>query len=759
MSRLNEREIARKLAEREELEPPAGLLDKIKSEIPTTLQVGTAVPEAERRSSMPMTQRWLIAASLVATVGAGLFALRVREQAPTMGIVAVPPRQAESPAAPHPGFQPQTLSRRAVPAAPRAERAPAPVSKSNSESLSREEKDSLRALGYLGGAPEPGFAPPPPPPPAIMAAPKEVAVPQPDEQITVTAESPLLDERRISTGATVSQSELEKIPTARDPWAVLQKTPGVLTDRVNVGGNESGQQSKYVGPGSGGDQAVWSVDGVVATDMKAIGSAPTYYDFDAFEEMQATTGGAKKEPVARPDTLFKSKAVNPFVETAKDRLSTFGLDVDTASYTVARQFLNNGTLPVPAAIRVEEMVNFFDYGDPVPSRGDFAIKAEGASTPFTQGPQYRLVRFNLRGREVRMDNRRPAVLTFLIDASGSMEQPNRLPLVKRSLSLLLDQLRPTDRIGLVIFGSQAHVLLEPTNDREAVRKAIDKVAIEGSTNLEDGLTVAYEVARRNLQTNASNRVILCSDGGANVGHEGPQAILGQIGREARRGIELTTLGFGMDGYNDNLMEQLADKGDGRYAYIDTIDEAKRVLVEEVSGTLNTIAKDAKTQVEFNPAVVARYRLLGYENRAIADERFRDNRVIAGQIGSGHSVTALYEVELRPGAPRDGLVGTLRLRYRTPVVGNVTETEKRLYLYDLASTWEKASPAFRLSVLVAQFAEILKGSPWAKGNLAEVARQVQDAQKALPKSAASGRFGELAELAGKAAKIKGGVEKR
>jgi Ca-activated chloride channel family protein len=735
MSRLNEREIARKLAEREELEPPAGLLDKIKSEIPTSLPAGASAPEIQRRRPMPMTQRWLIAASLAATVGAGLFSLRVREEAPSMVAVAPPRQDASAPAAPP---RVQTLKSPAVPAETPAERN-LPASPKPKAPLSPEVKKELQSLGYLANEPRMGVAggvvggieggvaggtpgralpppPPPPPPPAAMPAPQEVAAPEPNDKITVLAESPLLDERRISTGATVSQTELEKIPTSRDPWAVLQKTPGVLTDRVNVGGNESGQQSQHVGPGN-------------------------------------------PEPPARADALFKSKAVNPFVETAKDRLSTFGLDVDTASYTVARQYLTKGQMPVPASVRVEEMVNFFDYGDPAPTRGDFAIRAEGGPTPFTQGPQYRLVRFNLRGREVRMDNRRPVTLTFLIDASGSMAPSNRLPLVKQSLSLLLDQLRPADRIGLVVFGDKAHVLLEPTNDREAVRQAIGKLAIEGSTNLEDGLTVAYQVAGKSFKPNASNRIVLCSDGGANVGHAGPQAILGQIGREARRGIELTTLGFGMGDYNDNLMEQLADKGDGRYAYIDTVDEAKRVLVEEVSGTLNTIAKDAKTQVEFNPAVVARYRLLGYENRAIADERFRDNRVIAGQIGSGHSVTALYEVELRPDAPKDGLVGTLRLRYRAPVVGNVTETEKRLYLFDLAPTWEKASPAFRLSALVAQFAEILKGSPWAKGNLAEVARQVQDARKALPKSSASGRFDELAELAGKAARLQGGNEKR
>ena len=730
MSRLSEREIARKLAERENFEPPAGLLEKIKNEIPPEIAVGTET-SGERRSVMPSQQRWLIAASLVAMIGAGLFALRLRQQAPAWESVAVPrshpaaaaPRlekresdalKSSSPA-PQPALQSEMRANAVIP----PPLAPPPPSKPDLDAVRK-----LKAPGYIvgrrdrigapaeipesaveggveggvvggvaggvvGGVPAAVPSPAAPsPPPAAVAAPK------PSRKVVV--ESPLLEERR-------------------DPWAVLQTNPGVLTDRINVGGNEPGQQSQY-------------------------------------------TGLSSPEPPARAGAPFKSAAVNPFVETAKDRLSTFGLDVDTASYTVARQSLTIGQMPVPASVRVEEYVNFFDYGDPPPARGDFAIKAEGGPTPFTQGPQYRLLRFNLRGREVRMDNRRPVVLTFLIDVSGSMDAPNRLELVKQSLSLLLDQLRPTDRIGLVIFGSNARILLEPTNDREAVRQAIGKLVTEGATNLEEGLTLAYEVAGRSLRPNASNRVILCSDGGANVGHAGPQAILGQIGREARRGIELTTLGFGIGDYNDNLMEQLADKGDGRNAYIDTLNEAKRVLVEEVSGTLNTIAKDAKVQVELNPAVVARYRLLGYENRAIADERFRDNRVIAGQIGSGHSVTALYEVELRPDAPRDGVVATLRLRYSSPEIGNVTETERRLRLSELAPTWEKASPGFRLAALVAQFAEILKGSPWAKGDLADIARQLQAAAKALPKSAASARFTELGDMVEKAARIKAGERK-
>ncbi|HEY7216447.1 MAG TPA: von Willebrand factor type A domain-containing protein, partial [Thermoanaerobaculia bacterium] len=464
---------------------------------------------------------------------------------------------------------------------------------------------------------------------------------------------------------------------------------------------------------------------------------------------------AEQSPLLAEKNVFKSAGVNPFVDTAADRLSTFGLDVDTASYTVARGYLDGGKLPDPASVRVEEFVNFFDYGDAPPARGgDFALKAEGAPSPFTQGGNHRLLRFNIRGREVKADQRRPAMLVFVIDVSGSMDQDNRLGLVKDSLSLLLDQLRPADRIGLVTFGDEARVLLEPTSDREAVREAIARLKPEGSTNTESGLILGYQVADRNFRLNASNRILLCSDGVTNVGHTGPRAILGQIEREARRGIELSTLGFGMGNYNDNLMEQLADHGDGRYAYIDTLDEARRVLVEELTGTLQTIAKDAKAQVVFNPQAVARYRLIGYENRDIADERFRDDRVDAGEIGAGHSVTVLYEVELRPGAPRDALLAELHLRYRAPEIGNQTETIRKLYVSELAPSWEKASPGFRLAASVAQLAEILRQSPSAKGDLNEVARQARAAAGELGKSA---KAGEVADLAEKAARLKAGEQ--
>ncbi len=696
MSRLNEREIARKLAERDELGAPAGLLDRIKSEIPPSIPVNTLAPEAGGRSSLPPRQRWLIAASLVTMVGAGLLALEVRMRVPAVRETArsesvlqkTERKQAVSPASP-PAAPRVSLPLEAKPLAGIAQAVPPPPP--SPMPLSRQEKDAARSLGSPGGASSGG-------------------------SVEGGVEGGVVG----GVAGGTAGGMIDGVAAApREPEPSMQPLQVPETESVPAPAAAPKVSSRKA---SGADDAPLRMN-----------------------EAAAETAGPY------PDVRYKSAGVNPFKDTAAHRLSTFGLDVDTASYTVTRRYLTDGNLPDPASIRVEEFVNFFDYGDPAPRQGDFAIKAEGGPTPFVQGPQYRLLRFNLRGREVRMDNRRPVVLTFVIDVSGSMAEENRLGLVKQSLSLLLDQLRPTDRIGLVVFGSTARVLQEPTADRETVRRAIGQLTSEGSTNTEEGLKVGYEMAGRSFRQNAANRIILCSDGVANVGHAGPQAILGQIGREARRGIELTTLGFGMGNYNDHLMEQLADKGDGHYAYIDTLAEARRVLVDELAGTLMTIAKDAKAQVEFNPAVVARYRLLGYENRAIADERFRDNTVDAGEVGAGHGVTALYEVELRPDAPREGLVATLRLRYRSPEIGNLTETERRLYLSDLAPSWQAASPGFRLAALVAEFAEILKGSPWARTDLAEVARQVREAGNGLAKSA---KTSELADLVEKAARIKG-----
>ena len=361
-----------------------------------------------------------------------------------------------------------------------------------------------------------------------------------------------------------------------------------------------------------------------------------------------STGGTN-EPNDQPygDVFFEDYGVNPFVDTEDDRFSTFAVDVDTASYTVMRRFIGDGYLPPDESVRVEEYVNYFeqDYAPPAEGQGAFAIYLEGAPSRFG-GERHYLVRVGLKGYEVPPEQRKDVVLTFVIDVSGSMNMENRLGAVKQALRLLVGQLRPSDKVGIVVYGSNARVVLDPTSAAEAevILQAIDRLQAEGATNAEAGLIVGYRMASEAFDPEATNRVILCSDGVANVGNPGPDSILERIREYADQGIYLTTVGFGMGNYNDILMEQLADNGDGSYAYVDTVEEAERLFINDLTSTLMVIARDAKVQVEFNPAVVRSYRLIGYENRDVADEDFRDDTVDAGELGPGHSVTALYEIK-------------------------------------------------------------------------------------------------------------------
>ncbi|HVG10185.1 MAG TPA: von Willebrand factor type A domain-containing protein [Thermoanaerobaculia bacterium] len=750
MSRLSEREIARRLAEPQDAEPPEGLLDRIKAEIPPLIEVGTEVgtrpPGGELKqfplpasAPPPRRQSWLIAASLFVMVLGGLLAW-------TLQYRAVPDEAIE----PEESIAAQTYSDNAVPEGDAAYPPPPPAvsppsaNQPEARSEAAQLQKKMEALGNLGRDDE-GIQP------SAPTAPMEVTEAL-EDQITITAESPLMDERRISTGATASQTELEKIPAARDPWVVMQQTPGVLADRVNVGGNESGQQSEYKG-GVVGEVARGAV-GAPPPPAPAPAPPPPAQRPKAGTTGGTTGGDAEPNDEAYGDTFYKSAGVNPFVDTDEDRLSTFGLDVDTASYTVTRRYLEDGNLPVPESVRVEEFVNFFHYGDAPPAKDDFAIRAEGAPTPFAPAG-YRLLRFNIRGREIRPEDRKPAVLTFVVDISGSMAAENRLGLVKSSLGLLLGRLKPTDKVGLVVYGSDARVMVEPTHDLGRVRAAVDALHTDGSTNAEAGLLLGYDMANRYFRPEGNNRILLCSDGVANVGNTGPGSILERIGKEARKGIELTTLGFGMGNYNDHLMEQLANKGDGRYAYLDTLEEARRVLVEELEGTLETIAKDAKVQVAFSPEVVDRWRLLGYENRDIADEKFRDDTVDAGEIGAGHSVTALYEVKLKPGVRGDKPLAEIRLRWRSEQSGKVREDSKLLRLSQLSSSWERATPALRLASVAAEFAEILRGSYWARGSsLDELFRRGQLISVEQSESRRPQDVAELISLIGKAARLKG-----
>lgn len=449
---------------------------------------------------------------------------------------------------------------------------------------------------------------------------------------------------------------------------------------------------------------------------------------------------------------FESAGVNPFVDTEDDALSTFGLDVDTASYTVVRRHLRDGHLPPEDAVRVEEMVNFFDYGDAPPEESDFALHAEGAPSPWGEGERYYLLRFGLRARDVVEAERPPATLVFVVDVSGSMDRENRLGLVKEGLRLLLGHLREDDRVGLVVYGSRGEVLLEPSGDHRAVRRAIDRLRPGGSTNAAEGLRLGYELAARHKEPKRIHRVILCSDGVANTGSTtSSEGILGEVERWARQGIELTTVGFGMGNYNDVLMERLANDGNGRYAYVDTLGEARRLFVEDLTGTLVTVAAEARAQVAFDPEVVSRYRLLGYENRDIADERFRDDTVDAGEIGAGHTVTAVYEIKTREPLRRRDEIATLTLRYASIEKGEMVEQSETIRGRDVTRTFEDAPASLRLAAVVAEAAEILRGSYWAReGDLDEVFRRAQEVSADFPGGA---DVAEFAALVGRAAEIR------
>ena len=401
------------------------------------------------------------------------------------------------------------------------------------------------------------------------------------------------------------------------------------------------------------------------------------------------------------------------------------MDVDTASYAVMRRYLRGDLLPPTDAVRVEEFVNAFDYNYKPPTDAAFAVHIEGAPSKFGEGKRLQLLRVGIQGRVIPDNDRKDAVLTFVIDVSGSMERENRLGLVKKALTLLLDQLRPGDAVGIVVYGTDARVVLPHTGieNREFILQVINKLRPDGSTNAEAGLRMGYKLALKNSKSDSINRVILCSDGVANVGQTGPDAILKEIRTYLKEGVTLTTVGFGMGNYNDILMERLANKGNGNYAYVDTLKEAKRVFVENLTGTLQVIAKDAKIQVEFNPKTVSRFRLLGYENRSLAHEDFRKDDVDAGEIGSGHSVTALYEVKLHENA--DGKLATVFIRHEAPDTQQVTEVNETISTNQLKQTFEEASPEFQLVAAVAEFAEILRDSFWAKEGSLTVVQQTID----------------------------------
>jgi Ca-activated chloride channel family protein len=410
--------------------------------------------------------------------------------------------------------------------------------------------------------------------------------------------------------------------------------------------------------------------------------------------------------------VYKDVGVNPAVDTARETLSTFALDVDTASYTKIRDFLKRGMLPPREAVRVEECLNYFRYQDAPPPKGEFAVRLEAAPSPFDA--EKHLLRIAILAREVKKKDRKDFVLTLVIDVSGSMAQNGRLELVKETIRFLLGQLRPTDRMGLVVFSSSARTILEatPVARQEDILRAIEPLHPEQSTNAGDGLRQGYELADRAFDSKATHRVILFSDGVANTGVTDADAILGSVREHAGKGVWLTSIGVGMGNYNDALLERLANAGNGNYYYVDDMEEARQVFGEKLLGTLEAVAIDAKVQVEFDPTTVSTFRLLGYENRHVANRDFRNDKVDAGEVGAGHRVNALYEIALKPGA--EGRVVSARLRYKEPGTNEMIEAPpESLSRGQVRASAKEASPSWRLAASVAQFAEVLRESPLAR----------------------------------------------
>ncbi len=340
---------------------------------------------------------------------------------------------------------------------------------------------------------------------------------------------------------------------------------------------------------------------------------------------------------------YDGEEISPVRLTGTDPVSTFSVDVDTGAYANTRRFLTLGQLPPKDAVRTEEMINYFRYDYPAPTdtQTPFTVTTDVAQTPWNEDT--RLLRIGLRGYDLPRNQRPPANLVFLMDVSGSMNSPDKLPLVKSALSGLAGELSPKDRVSIVVYAGAAGLVLQPTNDTRKIRDALDQLQAGGSTAGGAGIRLAYRIARDNMIEGGVNRVILATDGDFNVGVTDREALIEMIEHERDSGITLTTLGFGTGNYNEAMMEQIADHGNGNYAYIDSALEGRKVLTDEMQSTLFTIAKDVKIQVEFNPAVVGQYRLIGYENRILREEDFDNDRVDAGDIGASHQVTAIYEI--------------------------------------------------------------------------------------------------------------------
>lgn len=522
---------------------------------------------------------------------------------------------------------------------------------------------------------------------------------------TITAAS--ANDVLVFSGAGLETVE-EKI-AGRSTINITMKTSSSMKQEVLVTAVGRGQARKDLGYSS---RTYSPVAGNVSTS-----DISTYYPGDVDEEELNREG-------------YDHITENKFLQVKNNPLSTFSIDVDAASYSNVRRFLNQGQLPPAGAVRIEEMVNYFHYNYPQPANGEpFSITTEITDAPWNK--DHKLVLIGLQGKKIPVNNLPSSNLVFLIDVSGSMSGPMRLGLVKSSMKFLVDQLRQEDKVSIVVYAGSAGLVLPTTSgtDKTKIKEAIDNLEAGGSTAGGEGIKLAYKTAKQNFIKNGNNRVILCTDGDFNVGVSSNDELVTLVEEERKSGVFLTVLGYGMGNYQDSKMQLLADKGNGNHAYIDGISEAKKVLVNEFGGTLFTIAKDVKLQVEFNPAKVSGYRLIGYENRMLASEDFNDDKKDAGEMGSGHTVTALYEVipvgvkssflkdvdplkyqtnpEPFSESNFDDEIITVKFRYKAPD-GDVSKliehpvTDRKI---SLVST----SDNFRFAAAVAEFGMLLRNS--------------------------------------------------
>ncbi len=432
----------------------------------------------------------------------------------------------------------------------------------------------------------------------------------------------------------------------------------------------------------------------------------------------------------------------PFLSVAAHPLSTFSIDVDTASYANVRRLLQHGELPPAGTVRIEEMINYFTY-DYAPPTDDvpFATHVEMVGCPWNE--QHALARIAIKGREIEHDQRPVSNLVFLLDVSGSMSDSNNLPLVKSAIKMLVEKFTENDRVAIVVYAGASGVVLPSTtaDQKQAIFAALDKLHAGGATHGSEGLELAYQFAVENFVSGGANRVILCTDGDFNVGTTNQSDLVQLIQNKASSGVYLSVLGFGMGNYQDSTLEKLADNGNGNYGYIDTLNEARKLFVEQLTGTLITIAKDVKIQVDFNASRVSAYRLIGYENRMLQAEDFRDDSKDAGEIGAGHTVTALYEIvpvgvesptvavdpskyqqtSARGASDNPFEVLTVRLRYKEP--DSSLSQELRVPLQHSDKSFAEASPDFQFATAVAQFGMLLRGSKYKGNTTFEAVREI------------------------------------